>query len=75
MLLSSGGAAQPAVDVHVGTFNAGTDQNMLRLSKHTGNLRRILGKGVEEGDLHLLGLCEIGGHKQGLVTEPEDAKA
>ena len=27
-----------------------------------------MGKAFEEGDLHLLGLCEVGGHKQGLKT-------
>ena len=28
-------------------------------------LRRVVAKGFEEGDLHLLGLCEVGGHQKG----------
>ena len=34
--------------------------------KTLANLRRVVAKGFEEGDLHLLNLCEVGGHKQGL---------
>jgi len=41
---------------------------MLGSKKHLDNFRRLLGKAFEEGDLHLLGLCEVGGHKQGLKT-------
>ena len=70
-MLSSGGASQPAggtVDVHVGCFNTGIDQRMLRSQRHLDNFKRIQGKGFAERDLHLLGLCEVGGHKQGLNT-------
>ena len=50
----------------MGTFNIGIEQAMLRGRDHLRNFKRILGKGFDEGDLHLLGLCEVGGHKQGL---------
>ena len=71
-MLSSGGASQPAggtastVDLNVGCFNIGIAQAMLQKSTHIQNFRRIVGKGFEEGDLHLLGLCEVGDHKKGL---------
>ena len=56
--------------VNVGTFNLGLYQSQID-SKHfeTGtlrNFRRIIAKGFENGELHLLNLCEVGGHKQGL---------
>lgn len=65
-MLSSGGASQPAVNLNVGTFNVGIEQAMLGSKKHREHFRRLLGKAFEEGDLHLLSLCEVGGHKQGL---------
>ena len=41
--------------------------NCTKLSeKALSNLRRVVAKGFEEGDLHLLNLCEVGGHMQGL---------
>jgi hypothetical protein len=67
-MLSSGGASQPAVNLNVGTFNVGIMQAMLESKKHREHFRRLLGKAFEEGDLHLLSLCEVGGHKQGLKT-------
>ena len=79
--LSSGGASQPAgskastVNVQVGCFNIGISQEMLSVDKHIKNFKRILGKAFDEGDMHLLGLCEVGGHKKGLKTEgihPQD---
>ena len=58
------------VPVNIGTFNLGLEQSQIEsrnFPKHTlKNLRRIVAKGFEEGDLHLLSLCEVGGHKQGL---------
>ena len=55
-----------SVHLNVGCFNAGIFQDMLLKEKHKHNLRRILRKSFEEGGLHLLGLCEVGGHKAGL---------
>ena len=58
------------VEVNVGSFNLGLYQQQIestRFPKGTlKNFRRIIAKGFEEGDLHLLNLCEVGGHKQGL---------
>ena len=33
---------------------------------HEKNPRRVIAKGVGEQDLHMVTLCEVGGHKQGL---------
>ena len=80
-MLSSGGASLPpggtasTVDMHMSCFNIGIHQAMLGSEKHLVNARRILGKDSEEGELDLLGLCEDGGHKQGLKAagiHPED---
>ena len=64
-----------SVHLNVGCFNAGIFQEMLLKEKHKHNLRRTLRKRFEEGGLHLLGLCEVGGHKAGLGTlgiDPQD---
>ena len=73
---SSGGASQPAdasqlgglptVQLRLGCFNCGMIQDMVPHRKHTDNLKRVIGKGVFEQDLHMVTLCEVGGHKQGL---------
>ena len=58
------------VELNVGTFNLGLGQNKIEAKgfpkKTLPNFRRIVAKGFEEADLHLLNLCEVGGHKQGL---------
>ena len=77
----SGGASQPAertadasqlvglptVRLNLGCFNTGIDQLMLPLAVHQKNLGRVIAKGVAEQDLHMLTLCEVGGHKKGLA--------
>ena len=35
-------------------------------AQHRKSLSRVLAKGVAEQDLHMVTLCEVGGHKQGL---------
>ena len=54
------------VQVNVGSFNLGLHQLQIESKRFpTGtlpNFRRIIAKGFEEGDLHLLNLCEVGGH-------------
>ena len=50
----------------MGCFTVGIEQTMLRIKEHRENFQRILGKGFEEGQLQLLGLCEVGKHKEGL---------
>ena len=61
---------QQRVKLNVGTFNVGLAQASITAqsfpTKALPNLRRIVAKGFEEGDLHLLNLCEVGGHMQGL---------
>ena len=56
--------------VNLGTFNLGLAQNQIEIRNFTkgtlANFRRIVAKGFEEGELHLLNLCEVGGHMQGL---------
>ena len=58
------------VNVNVGSFNLGLHQSQIQAKNFQTstlkNFRRIIAKGFEEGDLHLLNLCEVGGHKQGL---------
>ena len=58
---------QPTVRLNLGCFNTGIDQNMLPLAVHQKNLGRVIAKGVAEQDLHMLTLCEVGGHKKGLA--------
>ena len=53
--------------LRLGTFNCGIDQNMLTIRKHQRNLRRIISNAFYDG-CHLLALCEVGGHKQGLES-------
>ena len=71
-IVSSRGAPQPAarttssVTLRIGCIYKGIHQDMLKLDNHIENGRRILGQGFEEGELHVLGFCEVGGHKQGL---------
>ena len=67
-------ASEGAVDLNLGSFNAGIHQEMLGKEKHVKNLRRIIGKAFEEGQLHTLGLCEVGAHKQGLAAIAIDAQ-
>ena len=74
----TGGVSQPtvyvsgAVDVSIGTFNLSLAQAQMQAKsfgkKVLPNFRRIIAKGFEEGDLHLLSMCEVGSHKEGLQT-------
>ena len=56
----------PTTRVNIGCFNAGVEQAMLHKPFHQESLSRVINKGVHEQDLHLLTLCEIGGHNKGL---------
>ncbi len=53
-------------DLNVGCYSVGMHQQMFRKSKNIDILKGILAKGFENGCLHLLGLCEVGGHKLGI---------
>jgi hypothetical protein len=83
----SGGAPQPAertadasqlgvlptVRLNLGNFNCGIMQAMLSKAVHQKNLSRVIAKAVGEQDLHMVSLCEVGGHKEGLhKTQAED---
>ena len=63
----------PTVTLKLGCFNCGIDQSMLSKDKHIRNLRRVIAKAVEEQDLHMVTLCEVGGHKQGLQDMPSES--
>ena len=56
------------VKVNVGSFNLGLHQLQIESTRFPTstlpNFRRIIAKGFEEGDLHLLNLCEVGGQAQ-----------
>ena len=39
---------------------------MLSASQHISSLKRVIAKGVGEQRLHMINLCEVGSHKQGL---------
>ena len=67
-------------NIRIGTFNVGVVQTQILGQKFEkpgsgglDNLRRIVAKTFEEGDLNLLTLCEVGGHKLGLGKSPYDA--
>ena len=58
------------VNVNVGSFNLGLHQSQIQAKSFQTstlkNFRRIISKGFDIGELHLLNLCEVGDHKQGL---------
>ena len=56
----------PSVRLKLGCFNCGMHQDMVPHQRHTTSLKRVIAKGVHEEDLHMVTLCEVGGHKQGL---------
>ena len=74
----SGGAPQPAestadasqlgglptVRLKLGCFNCGIDQYMLSKIAHRKSLSRVIAKGVDKQDLHILTLSEVGGRER-----------
>ena len=56
----------PTVRLKLGCFNCGMQQEMLQHKRHIDSLKRVIGKGVGEQHLHVVTLCEVGGHRQGL---------
>ena len=60
------------VAVKMGTGNLGLHQNQIesngfqRDGKILQNFKRVIAKCFDEGELHNLNLCEVGGHRQGL---------
>ena len=69
----------PTVRLNLGSFNCGIDQLMLAhcgqdQHRHRKNLGRIIAKGVLEQDLHMVTLCEVGGHKKGFDDRKTQAQ-
>ena len=56
----------PTARLNLGCFNVGLLQDMIHKPVHQESLSRVIAKGVQEQDLHLLTLCEVGGHNKGL---------
>ena len=54
------------VQVRVGTYNVGMVQEMLDKERHQNSLRGVIAESFIGGDLHMLSLCEVGGHMRGL---------
>ena len=50
----------------LGCFNCAIDQAMLSKEVHQKNPSRVIAKAVGEQDLHVVTLCEVGDHKEGL---------
>ena len=55
------------VRLKLGCFNCGMTQEMLCKQSWLAKLRRVIGRGVLEQGLHLLTLCEVGGHLRGMA--------
>ena len=64
----------PTVLLKLGCFNCGIVQDMLSKADHQQNLRRVISKAVAEQDFHMVNLCEVGGHKEGLQKSTVSAQ-
>ena len=66
----SGDASQPAGRSYGTVYTAGVDQEMLTSSrnvrKHMHNVEKVIKTCVQDEGLHIMNLCELGGHRQGL---------
>ena len=63
------GNAQVACVVRIGSFNCGVVQAMLnstRTQTYLDRLQNVISVCVQEGQLDIMNLCEVGGHKSGL---------
>ena len=64
-----GGKSAATVCVfRIGSFNVGIDQNMLSCKRTCEYMRKvedIITKCVQDANLHIMNLCELGGHQQG----------
>ena len=72
---SNGG---PVVKITVGSFNFGTDQNMLLpdpwAKKHRDNFKRVCAEMVFQGNLDIMFGCELGGSGKGFCCASIIAK-
>jgi len=65
-----GGSSDRTVCVlRIGSFNVGIDQNMLKSKKvrqYLNKVEDIIAACVQDAGLHIMNLCELGGHLEGL---------
>ena len=57
------------IEVRLGCFNSGITQGMLsgkQAVKHRRTFQRVICRGVDEQHLHMVTLCEVGNHREGL---------
>ena len=62
----------------IGSFNVGIDQNMLtskKAARYVNKVQEIIATCVQDTGLHIMNLCEFGGHQQGLSAAGIDASA
>ena len=55
--------------LRIGSYNVGVDQNMLlsrKACKYLSKAEDIISTCVQDGVLHIMNFCELGGHRQGL---------
>ena len=63
--------ASRVLDIHIGSFNIGIHQSMLTCSGAQGYLdqtERIIATCAKVGQLDIMNLCELGGHREGFAA-------
>ena len=68
---SSTGLWAPVTDIHIGSFNIGIHQDMLTCKGTQGYLDQteyIIAKCAKDGQLDIMNLCELGGHRLGFAA-------
>ena len=68
---SSAGHWAQVTDIHIGSFNIGIHQSMLTCSGAQGYLdqtERIIATCAKVGQLDIMNLCELGGHREGFAA-------
>ena len=67
----SGASVPPVISIRIGSFNTGVQQSMLTgkgRQHYIDYVEHIISKCVKVGRLHIMNLCELGGHKQGFAA-------
>ena len=67
----SGASAPPIISIRIGSFNTGVHQSMLTgkgQQHYVDYVEHIISECVEVGRLHIMNLCELGGHKKGFAA-------
>ena len=63
--------ASRVLDIHIGSFNIGIHQSMLTCSgaqEYIDQTEHIIATCAKVGQLHIMNLCELGGHRQGFAA-------